>query len=226
MREPGSVFVRQRAAWALIVGVGLCVGSSAHALPVTFQFSGVVTVADEWVPGSLGGAIEVGDAFEGSYTFESTVVDGSPDPEVGDYPCGALPCQFTVTVGSLTFSGIGSSPLIYDRPTGDIYAVYNEVVQPNVPVGDALIFGVGLELLDPDAFSGTALPLTPPDLADFETARFGVWGRVSHQVPWSFYVEGTLASLTVPEPAPAALAASLLGLFAALRSPRSRSTTR
>lgn len=69
---------------AALVAVSACL--EALAVPVTFEFAGHVTSITGNGAQLLGNDVVVGDRFQGTYTFESTLTDSSPaDPHYGRY---------------------------------------------------------------------------------------------------------------------------------------------
>src|SRR5215471_12201681 len=69
---------------------------TAHATSTTFAYTGIVQTV---VP-ALSGTFQPGDAFSGSYTFESTTPDADPSPGFGSYPNAIT--GLTFTIGSYT----------------------------------------------------------------------------------------------------------------------------
>jgi hypothetical protein len=88
---------------ALALGACCLLAGTMRAGPITFQFTGTVTQVpvDE-----VFGDIQAGRTISGSYTFESTSIDGDPgDASIGSYvaPSGD-PYSFNVMVGGHSFS--------------------------------------------------------------------------------------------------------------------------
>ena len=61
----------------------------------------VVSVTDPTA--SLAGAVSVGDEVTGFYTFDKTVPDTDPDPQMGIYQFNSMPCRMWFDVGGLVF---------------------------------------------------------------------------------------------------------------------------
>ena len=81
----------------VLIAFALDLGPLAHAAPVTYYFGGQVRTVDA----ILQPTISVGDAFAGSFTFDSAAIDDSPfDPHHGLY----LPKpEFSATLRSMNF---------------------------------------------------------------------------------------------------------------------------
>ena len=74
--------------------------TTAHAEVVTYSFGGTLGLVID-LP-----SLSVGDAFTGSFTYEATAVDASPDPAFGFYPSSF---SINVTVGGNSFSSSTTS---------------------------------------------------------------------------------------------------------------------
>jgi hypothetical protein len=147
----------------VMLGLGLVATECVQAAPITFSFTGTVTVSDF-------STIPVGSAVTGHYTFDSGLTDTNPNPFNGDYGPVAMTITFSdgssVITSTATFfinnnsSGIG---------TTDEYSVRMDTA-PDTLTGSfaALRWEFGrLERFDATgtAFSNDSLPLTPPNLA-------------------------------------------------------------
>ena len=198
---------------ALLTTVILAVsGVQAIAVPVTFQFSGQVTGVIDF-GGVLGGAVTVGQTFQGSYTYESTLPDTNmnpdPDSSIGYYASPASVMH--VSIGSLdVWSGIHNAILVYNLPTGDRLRLQSWGFD------SAGLQGVhmGVDLSDDSAsvLTSDALPLPVPPISGFTTARFFLEGEQSDQNWYGFN------GVIVPEPGSLLLA--LLGSLPAGRRRR------
>lgn len=140
--------------------------TSALAAPVTFLFGGQVTGSE------ISSAANVGDAFSGSLTFDTSTPPTNGINPAGRFYPGALQ-SFVANAGS--YSGEGT--------TGSIFVNDNFTVSPfdrmqarasniSESVGVFTPVAFVLELIDADAtvFSSLNLPLTPPNLADLTYA--------------------------------------------------------
>lgn len=207
-------------AGCLAIPIGFCCVTANGEL-ITFEFAGQINYMEGDL-GFLGGSIQIGTPFSGSYTFESTTPDAAYlDPAIGEY-AGAL-TQLSIQVGLHTLSGIGTSNRI---------AVAH--ITEGEDTGDAYIMGAGpLQLLARDvstgivlldyealAISNDSLPLSPPSLDLFDITEFTVIGgpMVSR-----FYIAGEVTSLL---PEPTSLLLMLVGGSAVLRRRRTERTGR
>jgi hypothetical protein len=169
-------------------------GSTVVAAMITFQFGGVITSVSD-AGGALGGDVNVGDPFSGTYTFDPDTPDGEPaDPSRGLYePLGAL---MTLSAGSVTVVS-GPSALhaivVEDNWLGlrDLFLMGGYSFES----GSLSVGEMEIRLSDPTqtAFDSDGLPLTPPVLTSFTTRTLIFQGR------GSFDVRGELTTLT-PEP--------------------------
>jgi hypothetical protein len=179
--------------WVQIAVVALLFVGSAPAEVLTFEAHGVVEYVYD--PGDQLD-FDVGAAWTLTYVFDTETEDTNGDPDLGSYP--ALDGVLEVAGAALPTS----SPTVQvtnDLPADiqDIYRVW--LALPGFP--DEL---VTMNLTDEDGtiFSDDSLPLTPPDLGEFESAnllivRFGPPGE-------DYLAEGVVQTLT-PEPASAGL---------------------
>ena len=127
--------------------------AQARAELITFYFGGEITSVDD-PNGTLGGAVQVNDAWSGSYTFESTTPDLYPGtPEIGRYESSAA--SMSMTLGTLTIEAQGTqcSIGIFDEAEGDYFAMEcSGFYQNDIPVGE-----LGFSLRDS---TGAPLPAT------------------------------------------------------------------
>jgi len=141
--------------------------------PITFNIGGVVTdVFDE--NNLLGGAIVPGDPWSAQYTFSADALDVLPgNPLVGIYNYDDInliidPLHFSNAPPLNDFDGI----VIVGNDVGtDEYGIQdlslNQQAGPPIP-DDDIFFQVLIDDLDLTAFVDDSLPLTPPDISDFE----------------------------------------------------------
>jgi hypothetical protein len=166
---------------------------SAHATPITFQFSGTLSQVpvDE-----VFGDINAGDEIQGSYTFDSSAMDLVPDSKVGSFTATA-PFGMQVTIGSHNFAAQGSLNIGVLNASVDQYTVLAQS-----SAGD-----ISLELFLQDntgaVFSNDQLPITPPELASFAERDFHLDAVFEDQ---EVQADGQINSLVAaPEPDPATL---------------------
>ena len=186
--------MKRRTIFAVMIGsLGLGTGAyPATGYPVTFEFAGEIThVWDD--DGLLGGAVTVGSPFSGLYTFESTTPDSDPhEPRRGLYEGSLL--AVSGSTGGLSYLGPqGFQNLIEVTDPFDSYIVKTEVAF----VDETLEFFLRLGDSTGTAFSSDFLPLSPPDLSDFDATRFAIFDE-SEAIPLS--IQGAFTSF-VPEPA-------------------------
>ena len=204
-------------------------GVGANAEPITFNFAGTIGAGIP-LSSAIGAAFPAGQSVTGSFTFESTtpdqIVTGGGHEAIGHF-------ENAVTGGSFTSGGLTftiTSGLIEVQNFGppsfsllDRYQVVANITGPGIADPEAAAGGVAtpslflLDLQDPTgaAFSSDLLPLTPPNLADFETAEVRAvfeFGDPVGQFPvfLANLSSLTLTPLQVPEPGTLALLA--LGL--------------
>lgn len=179
----------------------MAVVPSSYAVPITFEYEGVVTNVND--DGSyLDGSIVVGTTFSGTYTFESTT---PIDPQSGDYAFPPSPeVVMTLDMGDYNLVEPLSSIRVTDGAT-DWYEVYSSRF---MLAGLSAI--MTLEFIDygGSLLTNNALPLSPPDIG-LADARWFMLDLGMKDV----YVQGDVLSIT-PEPQTAGLLL-LGGLLAA-----------
>ncbi len=186
---------------------------TARADLVTFAFTGEVDfVMDS--SNLLGGNVVIGTPISGTYTFDSTTADASPDPRFGGY-IGAVQ-MLDGTLGPFAYSGpsgpenrIGISNL----STDDSYsAIIGAMLQ-----GHLVQFSVSIADDEAAIFTTDALPLVPPSLQVLESKNIGF---VAEDI--GLNVHGQLTSLTrIPEPIFSG-GVALIGVLFMRRGARSR----
>jgi hypothetical protein len=214
---------------SLALVAGLCAGWAAPcvAAPITYSFTGSVTQATFLPSDPFGGAIGIGTAFSGSYTFESTATDSNAVATNGSYIMMGMPYVFTATIGGFTFATSDALNINLANGATDQLSVLG-------CAGGPFCFGstwsLFLDDADGTALSSDALPIPAPLLSAFEVALFGFRGFVDDRF---VDIVGQLDSLAcsagcepvgtpVPEPGTMLLVGSAL---AALRLRRRRTHT-
>ena len=180
----------------VLIASTLCAGV-AHALPLTFHFTGAVT-DDPF------GSSHFGAPISGSYTFDSAALDVIPGAAVGGYISLGPAFSFVATVDGTAFSSVGSVVVNTVNAVADQYAVTADDGSTNLE----LFF----EDASATAFASDALPLPPP-FAAFGFREFRLFGRgVEFLGSVDTFTAGDVPA-AIPEPASALLiAAGLLGL--------------
>jgi len=174
--------------------------------PITFDFTGTITSVPNNLPPSLA-SIRVGTSFSGSYTFDSGAPDLTPgEPQLGIYGFSS-PFQYTLNIGGKTFTSRLFIIEVHNNAPFDQYSVGSLDVQDIAPEEFHFIsIQIYLNPPTPTAFSTKALPLIPPNLADFSLRRilsFAGLPLTSTDYEQIFFVEGSIDSLTVsPIPVP------------------------
>ncbi|HKY06936.1 MAG TPA: PEP-CTERM sorting domain-containing protein, partial [Candidatus Binatia bacterium] len=187
----------------------------AGASPITFSFSGTLVFVDP----SLSGTFSPGQTISGTYTFESTTPDSDPgNPNFGGYPGANTNLSFVAGSYTGSFGGPAFNAtnvgLSFPGPF-DVYQVNIPLAGPNVGSATPFQFALDIRDLDQTALASDALPLTPPDLALFETRA------ITLIFDDNSFVVASLDSLQqVPEPS--ALFLLVVGIAAGVRSLRRR----
>lgn len=170
--------------------------SPAWAVPITFSFTGTVDgLYDD--AGYLDDSIVPGETFTGTYTFESSTPDDSPDVPWATYGFASSPeLVMTLRIGS--YDIVAPLAFIYvENTTKDVYQVQSQPF--SIGSKSALLNFTCMDVTH-TAFSTDALPLNPPDVLSFEYTGFSFGS--TDQFGDGFGVGGLITSIT-PEPASA-----------------------
>jgi len=196
----------KRAIIRLLVILGVsCWPGPAQGVIITIPIEGVVDYVED-LSGALHGAIEVGDAISGTYTYDSSTPDmdwlwGSESEKVGRYHYFAAPYGIYLSVGELIFQ---SDPgrvnflvsVVNDFQFGDdFYSIgssSNSPLSNNTPVES-----ISWSLRDRDgtALSSDGLPTMPPVLAEWDENLLRIYSSRLYGIDGTV----TLVQL-VPEP--------------------------
>lgn len=162
------------------VTVAWIVAATAHATPayatlITFEYAGEITgVLDN--DNLLGGAVNVGTLFSGSFTFESTTPDSLPkDPFTGSYEDALT--AISGGIGPLLFSASGaltSEIQIINVDPGvdsDIYTASASGLEALLLI-ERLDFFFVLGDFDGAALQNDSLLLSPPDFSLIDSTIF------------------------------------------------------
>lgn len=213
----------------LVAAAVLAFPITGPAALVSYNFSGTVTEVDDSIaPLANVGGITVGDAFTGSFQFETN--DAGPDlnagnPNIGVYSLAGSATSFmTLTIDGLTFvAGPGS------------VQVHNNVLSALSPVSDALFYAggpldvlpagwsfsppagsnVGIAFIDPTgtAFASDALPTTFDPSDWFASELFLSFTNVTFPGGSDSNVDVTGAVNLTPAAVPEPSSLMLLGLI-------------
>ena len=199
----------------LLIG-SVDVGSTAGS-PVTWEFAGEITsVRDD--DDRLAGAVTVGSPFSGSFTFESTTPDSSPDnPGLGEYANAVL--SVSGEVAGMPFLGSGdlfSAISIFDGPFGFTFDSYNiDILDIDTDfLGETSDFSFTVRDSTGTALSTDSLLRSPPDLASFDLRNFTLTTQ-SEAV-------GLAGEITFLTPEPTTLVLLALAALAGIRRVRRR----
>jgi hypothetical protein len=182
----------------LMVGILLCYGGLASAELITIAITGSVTSARG--PG-LPGTINVGDIFNGTYTYDtSTTNSDTPLSHRGTY-IHASPCGFDISLAGLEFKTKPTgqfSMQIYDNYSfQSLFDEYDVRSWQNSPLPNGASYDISWQLVDytHTAFSSIALPVTAPVLSDWKVNSFVIGPQNG------FSIVGTVTqAVLVPEP--------------------------
>lgn len=142
------------------------------AAPVTFGFTGVVTAVDA----GLAAEFSLGEPVIGNYSFDSATPDAAPgDSSFGNY--NNTITSFTATFGGdyIVTQGVDNDILVSDGPLppnnwNDVYdAILTNPTASTVGGLTLKILILGLTDTGKAVFNSDSLPLTPPDLSEFES---------------------------------------------------------
>jgi hypothetical protein len=210
-----------RVCGTILVTASFLIACAAHAVPITFIYTGHLTQTPSLDPESpfpdpISGDPNNPTTFSGSFTFNSLAPDDIPgDPQTGSYKSVGGPFEFTLALGALTFDfgavSIGiQNDIIF--PIGDQYdASYFEAPTGDNPTGIQL--SIALTDLSHTAFGGDSLPLSPPALSAFTFTNFFFTDTIAgDQVEVAGVIDSLQVPLPVPEPATSALLMTGLGL--------------
>jgi hypothetical protein len=191
----------------------LLIIGGAQAAPITFLFEGTVdyTSFSNGTPDEFG----IGDTFSMLVEFDSTEPDRNADTRRGFYDWTSL----TFTVGTYSGSATGEIYIEDDYLSGrDMY----NLIALSLSAPDVLGLTPGYMSFDMrdntgTVFSDDSLPLSPPDLGDFNSISMSLKFN-NFDFSANGDVELTLNSITaVPVPAAVWLFGSALGLLGWMR---------
>ncbi len=189
--------------------------SACSAAIITIAIEGVVdSVVDPL--GKLNSSIGTGSTILGTYSFDTTAPDSSDLSSVGDYRQEGTSTQIAITINSLTFASVVGTPnytigIINNKLGRDRYYVGSTT---NMNTNSLSIAEISWNLEDhtESAFNSIDLPLTPPDLSNWDINSFRISENACAEENFDIYGHITSAVL-VPEPTLISLlAAGLLAI--------------
>ncbi len=172
----------------------------ASAAPITFFLTGAVTQTN-FDPGDpFGGTVVFGSPVGGALTFDGASVDRIPGPQQGSFVSLGPPFGVHLLIGGVPLD-LGDFIAINTLHGGA--SQYGVLACSDGPVCRDLVFSVLLNDPTGRAMTSDALPLTPPDLRQFEPATFRLSGTFAGS---QIEIEGSAATLSeasgvaAPEP--------------------------
>ena len=178
---------------SLMLAIGLSSGNFAVADPITFNFTGDVTL----VFPELSGTFNTTQSLSGFFTFESTLTDDIGLPILGRY-FSLTYGEFTIGGYTATMGGAESNILIQDFaiPEGaqDLYRAESFLLGPSVNGFDPFKGEVVLIDNSGTVFGDDSLPLTPPDLSSFDVR---IWQLIFRKGGNAALLSGTISTLTL-----------------------------
>ncbi len=202
--------VRRNAALAVstVSAIAALAPHSASASQVTWSFRGEITRVDD-TDGFLEGQIQAGDAYSGSFTFDTNTPDANPDdPRRGLYNNAVTSVEGDVA-GRVFVprAGTPANIVVFNDLFGDDRYHANGGVSF---LDLSMTFSLNLIDHDQTALSSDLLPRDPPEITAFSNRQFALRGTGSPRVD----IIGEIAFLA-PEPTSLALLAG--GILCALR---------
>ena len=167
--------------------------SPAQAVPVTFNFSGIVSFSDPALA-----PITAAQPITGSYTFESTASDSNPLSSFGNY-LNAIQSG-SITVGAYTGNITGGSISVLNTTLFDSYNIEAQVSGAPLASGFQLT-NFSLSTFGQFPSSGDALPTSPGDLSDFSnTVTLLLFPNSAGSLGLAGSFSPTVLSAAIPEP--------------------------
>jgi hypothetical protein len=163
----------------MLIGVAMLltpgIAATGEASPITYYFGGQLDFVSSCGFGCapLTPYFAVGDAFAGSFTFESTTVDGNATASTGSYAPGPA---FSIAINSYVFSnstigGSGSVQVKNDIGT-DQFSANAETDSSPIAGFLSQVFALQLQDSGSTAFASDALPLNGLNLGAFDFSSF------------------------------------------------------
>ncbi len=208
---------------AATISVGLT--SNVSAVPVTFEFEGIIDFYRVITADPFEGKISVGSPFRGRYTFETTTTNEGTS-ESGIYVHRDSQFGIDVQIGELSGNSLTALlPLHYRIILNDGHV--QDIQSQSMIFGGVNAYLAQIFLKDPTstALSSVELSLTPPDLSDYQIHTFFL-GIGPPTNATDIMYSGQITSIRqVPEPSSLSLiAVAALVLLVTLRPNRTLKT--
>ena len=144
-----------------------------EASPITFNFTGIVTGVGS---DDFGLAVDVGTPITGSYTFNSSASNANPPGGSASYQMSGSPYGFTAFISGQNFatSDFLAVNVVNNNPDDEygVLACAGGLSGCSASADVHLVFNWLLTDSTRTALGSSALPLTPPSLAAFQTNFF------------------------------------------------------
>ena len=187
------------AALVLLCGAAL-VPRCATAAPITFHFTGAVTQTNFDPVDPFGGILLFGSPVGGALTLDGASGDGVPGPQQGSFVSSGPPFGVHLLVGGVPLD-LGNYIAINTLHTSA--SQYGVLACSDGSACRDVVFSLLLNDSSGRAMPSDALPLTPPDLPQFEPAMFRLSGAFAGS---QIEIEGSVDTLSeasavaAPEP--------------------------
>jgi hypothetical protein len=131
----------------------------------------------------LENTIHQNQSITGFYIYDSATLDSDPSPMFGVYQYNISPYGMSLTIGDLTFLTdplfVNSELVLVNNYGGGPHDTYGITSHNNLPINNDLsidIISLQLDDYTGYALSSDSLPLTPPDLTQWQTKSFSIEG--------------------------------------------------
>jgi hypothetical protein len=207
-----------RALLPAALAIAWAFSTPATAEVVTVRLTATVNAVQEQ-GGGLGGAVQVGDTITGTYTYDLTTPDSEPDPSTGVYRHNVAPYGMTLKVNELTFQTNYDEVDFRIRTKdgedweADAYWVRSLVNLTNLAGADGVVIVWLLSDSSGSALSSTALPATPPNLANWDENYLIIEGNFGN-------IQATVTEAVLSVPTVRAVTTRLTATVTSISDPR------
>lgn len=200
--------LRSTSAVLRVAIIGAVLLQSSNAAPVSFGFTGSITLAND--PLNMVSGVKIGTPFTGTLTYDPALTrppSDSPSPHTEYYNfTNAAGLTLVVQVGSHTFVGSARTSgqagiIIYDNYGEDSMEVWlnpSQTKQNGVTSAPEYTHGgIGIRLKDftETAYTSDDLPTTRPTLNQFEYRQLWI-SLYKLGVPEDYWIYGTITAFT------------------------------